>query len=172
MRYFIKLFALIFLIFLTVHAFSQNAPSWQGKFEQLDALLPTPNTYRTGSGAPGAAYWQQRADYVIDVEVNDKTQELTGHETITYHNNSPEPLRFLWMQLDQNIFAPENLTSQTETGAIVDSLPAGLLHEISGINPSDYKGGYKIISVKDRSGMALLYTINHTMMRRVMPTAV
>ncbi|MDQ2656489.1 MAG: M1 family peptidase, partial [Bacteroidota bacterium] len=119
MRIVAKLIALVLLFILTVSAFAQKTSSWQGKFEQLDALLPTPNAYRTGSGAPGAAYWQQRADYVIEAKVNDKTQELTGHETITYHNNAPEALRFLWLQLDQNIFAPENLTSQTQTGEVV-----------------------------------------------------
>src|SRR3546814_7237584 len=91
MRSIIKIFlALAVLLLLTVSAFAQQRSTWQGKFEQLDNLLPTPNAYRTGSGAPGSAYWQQRADYVIDVEVNDKTQELTGHETITYYNQSPE----------------------------------------------------------------------------------
>lgn len=165
----IKFFALIVLFLLTASAFAQQTPAWQGKFEQLDALLPTPNAYRTGSGAPGAAYWQQRADYVIDVEVNDKTQVLTGRETITYHNNAPEALRFLWLQLDQNIRAPGNLSSKTETGVVVDSVPAGLLNEVSGINPSDYKGGYNIKSVKDASGKDLPYTINHTMMRIDLP---
>jgi hypothetical protein len=165
----IKFLAFIFLVFLTASAFAQRPLQWKGKFEQLDALLPTPNTYRTGSGAPGAGYWQQRADYVIEAEVNDKTQELTANETITYHNNSPEQLRYLWMQLDQNIFAPENLTSKTQTGVVVDSLPAGLLNDISGINPSDYKGGYKIKSVKDASGKDLRHTINHTMMRVDLP---
>ena len=169
MRSLIKFFALIILFLLTASAFAQERPSWKGKFEQLDELLPTPNAYRTGSGAPGASYWQQRADYVIDVEVNDNTQELTGHETITYYNNAPQALRFLWMQLDQNIFAPGNLTSRTETGVVVDSVPAGLLNEISGINPSDYKGGYTIKSVKDASGKELKYTINHTMMRIDLP---
>lgn len=164
-----KLLALVFLFLLTMSAFAQQRSSWQGKFEQLDNLLPTPNAYRTGSGAPGSAYWQQRADYVIDVEVNDKTQELTGHETITYYNQSPEPLRYLWMQLDQNIFAADNLTSKTETGVVIDSLPAGLLKEYSGINPSDYVGGYKIKSVKDASGKDLQHTINHTMMRIDLP---
>ena len=164
-----KFLALIILFLLTVSAFAQQRSSWQGKFEQLDNLLPTPNAYRTGSGAPGSQYWQQRADYVIDVEVNDKTQVLTGHETITYYNQSPETLRFLWLQLDQNIFSPDNLTSQTQTGVVVDSLPAGLLNEISGINPSDYKGGYNIKSVKDATGKELRHTINHTMMRVNLP---
>ena len=165
----IKFIALIFLFLLTASAFAQQRSHWEGKFEQLDALLPTPNTYRTGSGAPGAAYWQQRADYVIDAEVNDKTQGLTARETITYYNNSPESLRYLWMQLDQNIFAPENMTSKTQTGVVVDSLPAGLLNDISGVNPSDYKGGYHIRSVKDASGKDLRYIINHTMMRVDLP---
>ena len=165
-----KFLALLFLFALTISAFAQQRSPWQGKFEQLDDILPTPNVYRTGSGAPGSQYWQQRADYVIDVEVNDKTQELTGHETITYYNQSPETLRFLWLQLDQNIFAPDNLTSQTETGVVVDSLPAGLLNEISGINPSDYKGGYDIKSVRDAMGKGLKHTINHTMMRVDLPT--
>lgn len=170
MRKLIKFFALIIMVLLTVGAFAQQRPTWEGKFEQLDALLPTPNSYRSGSGAPGPAYWQQRADYVIDVEVNDKTQELTGRETITYHNNAPETLRFLWLQLDQNIRAPGNLTSRTQTGVVVDSIPAAFLDEVSGINTSDYKGGYDIRSVKDASGKDLPYTINHTMMRVDLPT--
>ena len=169
MRIVVRFIALIILFVLTLSSFAQDRSSWQGKFEQLDALLPTPNTYRAGSGAPGASYWQQRADYVIEAEVNDKTQEFTGHETITYHNNAPETLRFLWMQLDQNIFAPENLTSQTQTGQVVDSLPAGLLDEVAGINTSNYKGGYEIKSVKDVSGKELKYLINHTMMRIDLP---
>src|SRR5690606_19485143 len=128
MRIFIRFIALVFLVLLTVHAFAQQ-PGWQGKFEQLEQLLPTPNSYRTGSGAPGHAYWQQRADYEIDVEVNDDTQELTGRETITYYNNSPETLRYLWLQLDQNVRAPGSLTEQTQTGVVVDSIPAFFLNE-------------------------------------------
>ncbi|HEY9487781.1 MAG TPA: M1 family peptidase, partial [Chryseosolibacter sp.] len=122
MRILVKFIAVIILVFLTASSFAQEQSKWEGKFEQLDALLPTPNAYRTGSGAPGSSYWQQRADYVIDVELNDKTQQITGYETITYYNNAPQTLRFLWLQLDQNIFAPDNLTSRTQTGAIVDSL--------------------------------------------------
>ncbi len=88
----------------TFVAFGQEG--WKGKFEQLGELLPTPNSYRTGSGAPGPNYWQQRADYVIHAEVDDNTQVLTGSETITYYNNSPEALKYLWLQLDQNILLP------------------------------------------------------------------
>src|SRR5436190_18202345 len=108
---------LLFMIAMVMGAAAQNpaapTPAWKGKFEQLDQVLPTPNSYRSGSGAPGANYWQQRADYTINVEVDDKTQLLPGSETITYYNNSPEVLTFLWMQLDQNILAANSLTAQT-----------------------------------------------------------
>jgi len=75
-----------------------DAIQWKGKFEQLDQMLPTPNEYRTGSGAPGPKYWQQKADYVINAELNDETQIITGSETITYFNNSPDALKYLWLQ--------------------------------------------------------------------------
>ncbi|MEQ8574404.1 MAG: M1 family peptidase, partial [Fulvivirga sp.] len=77
--------------------------TFKGKFEQLGQMLPTPNEYRTGSGAPGPNYWQQRADYDIDVTLDDKNQRITGKETITYFNNSPDELTYLWLQLDQNV---------------------------------------------------------------------
>ncbi|HNR73474.1 MAG TPA: M1 family peptidase, partial [Cyclobacteriaceae bacterium] len=89
--------ACIMLIGIAVQA---QDPQWKGKFEQLDQLLPTPNEYRSGSGAPGPKYWQQQADYVIDAELNDENQSITGAETITYHNNSPDALTYLWLQLD------------------------------------------------------------------------
>jgi hypothetical protein len=166
-----RIVAITIMALLTWSAFAQTQQqAWKGKFEQLDQTLPTPNSYRTGSGAPGPAYWQQRADYVINVEVDDNTQLLTGSETITYHNNSPETLRYLWLQLDQNIFGPDNLTDQTNTGSVRDSLPTAFLGFVSGITVSDYKGGYNIKSVKDASGKALPTTINKTMMRVDLPT--
>lgn len=79
------------------------------KFRQLDQELPTPNEQRTASGAPGHAYWQMKADYNISVEIDETTgpmPKLTGKETITYHNQSPDKLDYLWLQLDQNIFEP------------------------------------------------------------------
>ncbi|MBT1704359.1 M1 family metallopeptidase [Chryseosolibacter indicus] len=151
---------------VNIQAQQQN---WKGKFEQLGEVLPTPNSYRTGSGSPGPNYWQQRADYVINVEVDDKTQLLTGSETITYYNNAPEALNFLWLQLDQNVFGPDNMTDKTETGAVRDSIPAAFLGYVSGITVSDYKGGYTIKSVKDAGGKALPYVINNTMMRVNLP---
>ena len=166
-----SIFPLLAVLILATGVFAQQAPAWKGKFEQLDQALPTPNSYRTGSGAPGPSYWQQRADYVINAEVDDNTQVLTGSETITYYNNAPEALSYLWLQLDQNIFAENNMTDKTETGAIQDSLPVAAFKYVSGVNVSDYKGGYTIKAVKDAVGKTLPYTINNTMMRVDLPAS-
>ncbi|MBA4144313.1 MAG: aminopeptidase, partial [Cytophaga sp.] len=95
---------------MSAQEIKKESPKWQGKFEQLDQLLPTPNEYRSSSGAPGPKYWQQRADYVINAELNDENQSITGSETITYFNNSPDALKYLWLQLDQNINEKGNNT--------------------------------------------------------------
>src|SRR3954470_23447480 len=94
---------------------AQDVPKWQGKFEQLDQALPSPNEYRSGSGAPGPKYWQQKADYVINVELNDDNQSITGSKVITYTNNSPDILKYVWLQLDQNKLAKDNLTEKSKT---------------------------------------------------------
>jgi hypothetical protein len=86
------------------------------KFEQLGTLLPTPNDTRTASGAPGHAYWQQKADYNISVHLDDHIQRISGKETITYHNQSPDPLNYLWLQLDQNQIAENSDSYSTQTG--------------------------------------------------------
>ena len=157
------------IVLVSITAFAQETPKWQSKFEQLDQALPTPNSYRSSSGAPGVDYWQQRADYVINVEVNDDTQVLTGSETITYFNNSPEELRYLWLQLDQNINLENGIASKSTTSAIRDSIPAKFLAATA--NAFDYKGGYTLKSVKDVSGKGLSYTVNNTMMRVDLPVS-
>ncbi|MBK5278178.1 MAG: M1 family peptidase, partial [Bacteroidia bacterium] len=144
-------------------SFAQDQPKWGSKFEQLDQMLPTPNSYRSSSGAPGVDYWQQKADYVINVELNDENQTITGSETITYFNNSPEELKYLWLQLDQNINADNSMTRKTSNNSIRDSVPAKFL--ATSTNAYDYKGGYNIISVKDADGKPLPNIINYTMMR-------
>lgn len=162
-------FIFVFAIGIAATSFGQQAPAWKGKFEQLDQTLPTPNSYRSGSGAPGPNYWQQRADYVINAEVDDKTQMLTASETITYYNNAPESMSYLWLQLDQNIFSEKNMTDDTRTGTVNDSVSAFAFSSVSGVTVSDYKGGYTIKSVKDAVGKALPYVINNTMMRVDLP---
>lgn len=149
-------------------AFGQEEkPKWQGKFEQLGQMLPTPNEYRTGSGAPGPKYWQQQADYSINVELNEANNTIIGAETITYFNNSPDNLKYLWVQLDQNILAPGNQTDRTKTNDINDTLTVALLQKNLDLY-GDYKGGYTVKSVK-ASGKDLKYFINHTMMRIDLP---
>ena len=99
-----KAYYIIFIVLLFgPSAWAQDQPKWQGKFEQLDQLLPTPNEYRSASGAPGSKYWQNRADYIIDAEIDEPSNKLKGKETITYFNNSPETLKYIWLQLDQNV---------------------------------------------------------------------
>jgi hypothetical protein len=164
---------LLFLLFaasLTTIAQEQKPepPKWQGKFEQLDQMLPTPNEYRSGSGSPGPKYWQQQADYDMAVELNDLNQSISGKETITYTNNSPDVLKYLWVQLDQNILDKESNTAKTQTNAIRDSSSAKSM--ASQFNLYDYEGGYKVKSVTDVNGKALSHTINKTMMRVDLPT--
>ena len=144
-------------------ATSGLAQEWGKKFEQLGTALPTPNEYRTGSGAPGPKYWQQQADYVIDVELDDINQRIIGYETITYHNNSPDALNYLWVQLDQNVREQGSNTAKTSTYSIGDSVPAKFVAE--GLSAYDYDGGFKIDEIKDGNGRSLPHTINKTMMR-------
>jgi len=87
------------------------------RFEQMGTAMPTPNTYRTASGAPGKEYWQNRVDYDIKVELNDEKQHLSGSEAVTYFNNSPDELRYIWMQLDQNLFQKNSMSAQTRTAS-------------------------------------------------------
>ncbi|MEJ1236670.1 M1 family metallopeptidase [Chryseolinea sp. T2] len=159
-----KRFLITLLSAGAITAYAQQ-PQWQGKFEQLGQTLPTPNEYRTGSGAPGVKYWQQKADYAIDIELNDQNQSITGKETITYHNNSPDVLKYLWLQLDQNILSKDNTLSSTDIGALVDSAAA----KTYAARVSDFKGGFNVKSVTTTSGAPLQHTINNTMMRVDLP---
>ena len=156
---------IVFFVLISAVALGQeSAPAkWQGKFEQLDQLLPTPNEYRSGSGAPGPKYWQQRADYVITAELNDENQSITGSETIKYYNNSPDVLTYLWLQVDQNINAKDNNTQKTKITVVKDSVDTKSMAQNLGL--FDFDGGFKIKAVKDGSGKALVYKVNYTMMR-------
>ncbi|MEO7989664.1 MAG: M1 family metallopeptidase [Chryseolinea sp.] len=155
-------------------ALAQEQKKWQGKFEQLDQMLPTPNEYRSGSGAPGSKYWQNRADYIIDAEIDEPVNKLKGKETITYFNNSPEPLKYLWLQLDQNINKKNNEdfgeTYVNLTGGLRDSIPT--LHMQYMVRPVEFEAGYTIESVTDKTGKGLPITINNTMMRIDLPTPI
>ncbi|MEC3881501.1 M1 family metallopeptidase [Parapedobacter sp. 10938] len=145
-----------------------NANSNHGnKFEQLGTLLSDPNVYRTASGAPGHQYWQQKADYVIDVEVDDENQRVIGSETITYTNNSPDPLSYLWLQLDENEHKADAESKRFDESSLGDQVTTRQLRQL--IN-SDNDLGVTIQKVADGSGKALSYTINYTMMRVELPS--
>jgi hypothetical protein len=158
-----------FIFGMTVCFGYAQESGWQGKFEQLEQALPTPNEYRTGSGAPGPKYWQQRADYIINAELNDENQSITGSETITYFNNSPDALRYLWLQVDQNINAPDNNSRKVSVTSIKDSVNTRTIATDLGLH--EFDGGFKIKSIRDGGGKALSYTVNQTMMRVDLPQA-
>lgn len=158
----------VICISLAISAFGQYPSNYDdNKFKQLEELLPTPNVYRAGSGEPGPNYWQQKADYDIEVELDDENQRIIGKESITYYNNSPLPLKYLWVQLDQNVRAKDSDKYKTNTLPIDDKTSFDRLDEL--INVQNFDGGYKINYVKDRSGNKLSNTIVKTMMRIDLP---
>jgi len=148
----------------------QNNPGSNhgNKFEQLGTILPTPNEQRTASGAPGAKYWQQRADYNIKCELDEKNTKLTGHETITYYNNSPDPLDYIWLQLDEN--QHNNLDNANyQSSTTMPKVASTTALEKAEAATEDNGYGDKIASITDALGKPLPYTINKTMMRIDLP---
>ena len=144
-----------------ISALSISTAFSQSKFAQLDIELPTPTSYRTAAGAPGSAYYQQKADYKINLTIDDKTQVLSGEETITYTNNSPDKLEYLWLQLDQNIYAENSDSKLIEVEKMEDFKSIGDVKK----KLFKYDGGFKIESITSTSGQKLEYAINKTMMR-------
>ncbi|XQW84682.1 M1 family metallopeptidase [Thalassotalea piscium] len=143
------------------NVFAKNTIS-DDKFRQLEEILPTPNTYRTASGAPGHQYWQQEVNYKIDIAIDDKTQRLTGAENIEYINNSPDTLRYIWLQLDQNRLKKQSNTNQIRTAPRKKITYSGM----RGVVEADkFDGGYDITKVTDKNNNKLKYVINNTMMR-------
>jgi hypothetical protein len=130
-------------------------------FRQLKTELATPNVYRTASGAPGHEYYQQKANYNISLELDDKTQRISGTETITYINNSPDELAYLWVQLDQNVRAKDSDTKKIATGSMDTKMSFAQYEAMN----DEFDGGFKIEYVQDMGNKNLAYTINQTMMR-------
>ena len=135
----------------------------ENKFRQMYDLMATPNMFRTASGAPGPAYYQQQADYKMNIELDDKNKKLYGSETITYYNNAPEPLEYLWVQLDQNVRAADSKTPLVESQRMDPALAPDKFAKRFMEEP--FQGGFHIEYVKDKSGKDISYTINQTMMR-------
>jgi len=137
------------------------------KFKQLYEEFSTPNSYRTASGAPGVDYYQQQVNYKMDIELDDKNQKIYGDETITYINNSPDALEYLWVQLDQNI-RKKDAPALEKNGSGMSPLaqPGSFAKDFL---ESPFDGGFNISEVKDANGRALKHTINMTMMRIDLP---
>ena len=168
-------FAILVICFVSpINIFSQDNKQ-QGhtntnKFRQLYDQFASPNMFRTASGAPGPAYYQQRADYKINVELDDKNKKLYGDEIITYTNNSPETLSYLWVQLDQNVRKKDSPSLDINSeGVSVAYIPDSFDKEFLS-DPFD--GGFNIEYVKDIDNKPLRYIINQTMMRIDLPNPI
>ncbi|MCH9690920.1 MAG: M1 family metallopeptidase [Gammaproteobacteria bacterium] len=169
---FARLGTLLLAIFSIAGALAADPLNVTGdKFRQLEELLPTPNAYRAASGAPGHAYWQQQADYDIKVSLDDDKQFISASETITYTNNSPDTLRYLWLQLDQNRFKPNsagNLAASVDLESTEpNTVPFGTFRRE--VVSNEFPGGYQITKVANGKGESLPYTIVDTGMRIDLP---
>ena len=156
----------LILLILCVISINNNNSFSQQKFAQIENLIPTPNEYRNAAGAPGHNYYQQQADYKMELVLEDNNQILRGIETITYTNNSPDALSYLWLQLDQNLFSKSSDTKLITVEKMEDFLSIEG-EELNRIERKlfDYDGGFKIEEVKATNGEDLSYAINKTMLR-------
>lgn len=169
-------FSLTFILCLTVTlGFAQqeikkereSGHSNQSKFKQLYEEFATPNTYRSASGTPGPDYYQQQADYKIDIELDDKEAKIYGEETITYFNNSPDDLEYLWLQLDQNVRAKDSKSPLRDESEL--SIAYSSEKFVETLMQKPFEGGFNIEFIKDANGKSLPHTINQTMMRIDLP---
>ena len=157
-----KINFLILLLFLTPYISAQDNLN-NSKFKQLYEELPTPNVYRTASGAPGHEYYQQKADYQINVELDEEKNILEGNEIITYTNNSPDILNYLWVQLDQNVRAKNSHGQLTSTNSMNNKMSFRSIKRMH--DKMNFDGGFKLEEVRDSYNNQLTYIINETMMR-------
>ena len=151
---------------------TQNNPGSNhgNKFEQLGTILPTPNEYRTASGAPGTKYWQQRVDYDIKAELDEVNYKLKGSETITYHNNSPDVLTYLWLQLDENQHSTvKNADYQSSNPTNPNQAYTDKILDRYEERRADNGYGFNITKLTDATGKALKSLVNKTMMRVELP---
>jgi len=148
----------------------QNNPGSNhgNKFEQLGTILPTPNEYRTASGAPGPKYWQQRVDYDIKCDLDEEKLKLNGSETVTYYNNSPDVLTYLWLQLDENEHSSEKNANYQDGSSLGKQ---GVDMQLDRLQESKNDYGINMLKLTDGQGLALKYTVNKTMMRVELPAA-
>lgn len=164
---FTRLSCILILSFSVFSASAQENLN-NSKFKQLYEELPTPNVYRTASGAPGHEYYQQKADYEINVQLDEEKHTIKGDETITYTNNSPDVLHYLWVQLDQNVRAKKSESQLIATSSMHDKMSFGSLKRMH--DKENFDGGFKLEQVTNVRGEKLSYTVNGTMMRIDLPS--
>ncbi len=134
----------------------------------MGTILPTPNEYRTASGAPGPKYWQQRVDYDIKCDLDEEKLKLNGSETVTYYNNSPDVLTYLWLQLDENEHSSEKNANYQDGSSLGKQ---GVDMQLDRLQESKNDYGINMLKLTDGQGLALKYTVNKTMMRVELPAA-
>ncbi len=161
----LTLWVLSMCLSLSIAAQTENVN--KNPFRQLYNELPTPNVYRNAAGAPGHQYWQQQADYEMEIRLDDENQRIYGTSTITYQNNSPDPLDYLWIQLDQNVRALDSDTYKSSSNDVNERMT---LRSLAQLEPT-FDGGFKIDYVQDGNGQAMTYFIERTMMRVELPNA-
>lgn len=148
---------------LTVNQ-AATAQAFEDKFRQLnDDKFRSPNIYRTASGAPGHAYWQQEADYKIEVALDDENQSITAQSTITYTNNSPDTLRYLWVQLDQNRFKKDSIGPQSKATGDLDRVSFSRMESM--LTQEEFPAGYELTEISNEDGEPLAHYVNDTMLR-------
>ena len=172
-------YLLLSFLFVSTVAFAQNEETKKqerkpghadiSKFRQLKQELPTPNSQRTASGAPGYEYTQQQVDYVMNITINEDTNVLAGDQVITYHNNSKDNLEYLWIQLDQNMRARNSLTPEVQASSFNNSFN-GPVSFTNGFLKESFDGGFNIQYVQDAQGNPLNHKVNRTMMRIDLPS--
>jgi hypothetical protein len=173
---------LLLSIASTNAAIKQSKGDFEDKFRQLDEVLPTPNVYRNAAGEPGHQYWQQQVDYQIKARLDEHKRRIEATETITYKNNSPDTLKYLWLQLDQNIFRNDSMAAMSSNfGGIGDRAPAaraGSMNKPARLSldhlrrqqfVDDNELGYEIKNISNKSGKALKHVIVGTNMRIDLP---
>ena len=163
----------IFILFL--NSFLLQAQTPQGhvnnnKFKQLYDQFADPNKYHNASGAPGVEYFQQKVDYVMDIELDDEKSKLYGQETITYTNNSPDPLPYLWIQLDQNIREKDAPALEKNPASNLATIDPNAF--VQSYVKDSFDGGFNIDWVQDENGKALPFKVNQTMMRVDLPKVI
>jgi hypothetical protein len=160
-----RIFFAIIFAFTCLNSWSQGHDNPENinmnKFRQLKQELATPNVYRTASGAPGHEYYQQQANYDIKIELDDEKQTIHGKERITYINNSPDRLDYLWLQLDQNMRAQGSDSKLIQVERMEDFNTLAKVHS----KMFEFDGGYKIDYIKATNGEDMDYAINKTMLR-------